>query len=68
MNELEQKNLLQTEAQISDELSAEDLEEIAGGADGGIFEALGEFVGEVTQAPVRAVVDFGRGVSNAWSD
>ena len=31
MNELEQKNLLQTEAQVSDELSIEDLESIAGG-------------------------------------
>lgn len=31
MNDLEQQNLLQTEAEISDELSAEDLEEVAGG-------------------------------------
>lgn len=31
MNDLERKNLLQTEAQISDELSVEDLGEIAGG-------------------------------------
>lgn len=31
MNELEQKNLLQTEAQFSDELSAEDLEVVNGG-------------------------------------
>jgi hypothetical protein len=75
MNELEQKNLLQTEAQISDELSAEDLEKIAGGADGGLFEALGELVGEVTQVPVKvgaaingAISDFGEGFDNAWSD
>ena len=31
MNELEQKNCLQTEAQVSDELSVEDLEDISGG-------------------------------------
>ena len=31
MNKLEQKNCLQTEAQVSDELSVEDLEDISGG-------------------------------------
>lgn len=34
MNDLEQKNLLRTEAQVSDELSFEDLEEVAGGGAG----------------------------------
>ena len=31
MNDLKQENLLQIEAQISDELSVEDLEDISGG-------------------------------------
>ena len=37
MNELEQKNLLETEAQFSDELSAEDLDAVAGGYSWGDF-------------------------------
>lgn len=37
MNDLEQKDLLQTETLVSDELSIEDLEEVDGGALAGLI-------------------------------
>lgn len=57
MNELEQKNLLQTEAQVSDELSIEDLEAIAGG---GFWDDVGAGLNAVKEG----VRDIGQGFAD----
>ena len=65
MNELEQKNLLQTEAQFSDELSAEDLEAVSGGCVGDFLyrqvERAGKAVGDATQIPGDTFSSFTQG-------
>ena len=47
MNDLEQKNLLQTENQTSDELNAEELEAVSGGGRSLIPEIIGGLAGAV---------------------
>ena len=64
MNDLEQKNLLQTEAQVSDELSTDELEEINGGILPVVAGALA--IGGVVGVAVAAT--YAVGAVKGWMD
>ena len=57
MNDLEQKNLLQTENQTSDELNAEELEAVSGG----VRSVLPDILGGVAGAMFGSVFGSGSG-------